>query len=330
MVPHAFEPEAEDIVPIQNPALKITKSLLRDMSIDDDASRPPAPRRSTEPNMPPSPSLFNKPLPLHSRNWSPYAKTHSRTIPSIPSPSPPMVRAHSSPIVDAFGHLHLAPYVRPSSPLLASSSRRQSPRRRPLDDGYLTTTTDGHTSLDVGQTISENSELDLSPRPSPADSEFSPTSPGSIHHTFPRSRRRPASPLQNIIQPPSYSSQSLLHTSSSSPALATKFNESYPSSISSVPSTPTSLRSRSPSISSLETIEDSPDAEEAAQAADSIAKLQAAAEGEEREGRRRGSLEASGRLSGGVTMGSRDKRKRWSVCGAERRGDLDLETIWED
>ena len=25
-----------------------------------------------------------------------------------------------------------------------------------------------------------------------------------------------------------------------------------------------------------------------------------------------------------------DKRKRWSVCGAERRGDLDLETIWED
>lgn len=28
--------------------------------------------------------------------------------------------------------------------------------------------------------------------------------------------------------------------------------------------------------------------------------------------------------------GRADKRKRWSVCGAERRGDLDLETIWED
>lgn len=28
--------------------------------------------------------------------------------------------------------------------------------------------------------------------------------------------------------------------------------------------------------------------------------------------------------------GRGDKRKRWSVCGAERRGDLDLETIWED
>ena len=34
---------------------------------------------------------------------------------------------------------------------------------------------------------------------------------------------------------------------------------------------------------------------------------------------------------GGVRGAGRgDKRKRWSVCGAERRGDLDLETIWED
>ncbi|KIN04122.1 hypothetical protein OIDMADRAFT_18196 [Oidiodendron maius Zn] len=29
-------------------------------------------------------------------------------------------------------------------------------------------------------------------------------------------------------------------------------------------------------------------------------------------------------------LGARDKRKRWSVCGAERRGDLNLDTIWED
>lgn len=28
--------------------------------------------------------------------------------------------------------------------------------------------------------------------------------------------------------------------------------------------------------------------------------------------------------------GTWDKRKRWSVSGAERRGDIDLETIWED
>ncbi|KAH6651092.1 hypothetical protein F5144DRAFT_589400 [Chaetomium tenue] len=103
----------------------------------------------------------------------------------------------------------------------------------------------------------------------------------------------------------------------------------YPSS--SVPSTPTSARSRSPSISSLETIPDSPDAEEAALESERIAQLKAAAdaaEGGETKGR--GSLDVPTRgrtLSG---FGSRDKRKRWSVCGAERRQDLDLETIWED
>ena len=110
-----------------------------------------------------------------------------------------------------------------------------------------------------------------------------------------------------------------------------------------MPSTPTSFRSRSPSISSLETIPDSPDAEEAALEADKIARLKAAAD-EEADGtnagatqRRRSSVESPtarsmllGTNSFGVVFGARDKRKRWSVCGAERRGDLDLETIWED
>ena len=38
------------------------------------------------------------------------------------------------------------------------------------------------------------------------------------------------------------------------------------------------------------------------------------------------------RVSVGTASGIavRDKRKRWSVCGAESRRDLDLETIWED
>ncbi|GKT82854.1 basic proline-rich protein [Colletotrichum tofieldiae] len=106
---------------------------------------------------------------------------------------------------------------------------------------------------------------------------------------------------------------------------------SFPSS--SVPSTPTSTRSRSPSISSLETIPDSPDAEEAAMEAERIAQLKAAAEaaenGDTGETKGRSSLDVPSR---GRTLGfgSRDKRKRWSVCGAERRQDLDLETIWED
>jgi hypothetical protein len=89
------------------------------------------------------------------------------------------------------------------------------------------------------------------------------------------------------------------------------------------------MRSRSPSISSLETIEDSPDAEEEAIEADRIAKLKAAADREDGGEQRRSSLDVPerGRTFG---FGKRDSRKRWSVCGAERRGDLDLETIWED
>jgi hypothetical protein len=94
------------------------------------------------------------------------------------------------------------------------------------------------------------------------------------------------------------------------------------------------MRSRSPSISSLETIPDDTDAEEAALAseAERIAQLKAAAEeGEEAgkdangDGKRRTSLDVPG-FRGATSS----KRKRWSVCGAERRGDLDLETIWED
>jgi hypothetical protein len=91
------------------------------------------------------------------------------------------------------------------------------------------------------------------------------------------------------------------------------------------------MRSRSPSISSLETIPDTPDAEAEALEADRIARLKAAADREigGEEGARRSSLDVpSERRSLG--FGKRDSRKRWSVCGAERRGDLDLETIWED
>jgi len=97
-----------------------------------------------------------------------------------------------------------------------------------------------------------------------------------------------------------------------------------------MPSTPTSARSRSPSISSLETIPDSPDAEEAALEAERIAQLKAAADAAEGgDPKGRGSLDAPAR-GRSLGFGSRDKRKRWSVCGAERRQDLDLETIWED
>lgn len=96
-----------------------------------------------------------------------------------------------------------------------------------------------------------------------------------------------------------------------------------------MPSTPTSFRSRSPSISSLETIPDTPDAEEAARVEEEeYLKNRGAAgaggEGEESDGRdarRKSSLE--------MRFGGKEKRKRWSVCGAERRGDFSLEVIEE-
>ena len=80
----------------------------------------------------------------------------------------------------------------------------------------------------------------------------------------------------------------------------------------------------------METIPDSPDAEEAALEAERIAQLKAAADaadGGDSKGKGNPDTPTRGRTLG---FGSRDKRKRWSVCGAERRQDLDLETIWED
>lgn len=111
-----------------------------------------------------------------------------------------------------------------------------------------------------------------------------------------------------------------------------KFNEHYPSSFasSSVPSTPTSMRSRSPSISSLETIEDSPDAEDLALEAERIAQLKAAADREDGGEPRRSSLDVPEGRGRSFNFGKRDPRKRWSVCGGERRVDLSLGTVWED
>lgn len=89
------------------------------------------------------------------------------------------------------------------------------------------------------------------------------------------------------------------------------------------PSTPTSARSRSPSISSLNTIEDDPEME-------AIEQLKQAMEAEEEGGERRRSLDGPRPSVGFGFARGRSERKRWSVCGGERRGDLDLETIWED
>ncbi|KAI9845365.1 MAG: hypothetical protein M1838_001789 [Thelocarpon superellum] len=267
-----------------------------------------------------------------------------------------MTRAHSMPVVDGAGRVLLSTSaVRPSSPL-TGGKRYRLPPRSSTDESIPSLT---RYPLALEDAVPEDAELDMTPkardRSLPPSSPLLPLHPGN---TFPR-RHRPSSPFRPVFLAPTSAARPSTPTSTSaSPAVPlARFTETYPvnysyqlsfSSNSSLPSTPTSARSRSPSISSLETIPDSPDAEEAALEAERIVQLKEAAEAAERgeaattlDERRRSSFDpsgagpsASGRsLLPGVLVSSyasRDKKKRWSVCGAERTGDLDLETIWED
>jgi hypothetical protein len=323
------------------PVLSRPPSNTSEDSVSLRQRRPSTPRAQTDPS-PASPDT----LPTHNprpRNRSPYSRSHLRSSSGSSSLSAPlMTRAHSLPtVMHPTGHLFLSPtpppLARPSSPL-RSPKRNRSPFRT-QEDSYSFS---GAPSV---CDISEDAELELTPK---AGGGLVPTPLSSLHSTLsalPRAgRRRPASPLYQVTGPfgtaTSAPTGSTPTSTSSSPLLlATKFNESFPgltshysSSLasSSMPSTPTSLRSRSPSISSLETIEDIPDAELEAIEEERIARLKAAADRESNgeEGARRSSLDVTG--SARPSFGKRDSRKRWSVCGAERRGDLDLETIWED
>ncbi|KAI4164324.1 MAG: hypothetical protein LQ342_001970 [Letrouitia transgressa] len=330
MVPRISEP------PVEGPPSHAEELANRPKpsAIAIEQLRPPPQRRSTAPesptSTPPSSPTTTFTLPSRPRNRSPFTKTHLRSRSTASALSAPqMARAHSSPVPNTTA-------IRPSSPL-GPPARHRSPLRKAADEPFSSFSN----QLEIGETISENHELDIPPRAPREDGV--PVSPLlSTYNTFPRSRRRPSSPFHpssgmgSSSSLPSQHSQSYgptstpLRTSTSSPSLApSQFNESYPSSFSyysssSIPSTPTSFRSRSPSISSLETIPDSPDAE---LEAENIARLKAAADQEDA---RDSEVEDNGGTRRGFGLGRSDKRKRWSVCGAERRGDLDLETIWED
>ncbi|KAL9018375.1 MAG: hypothetical protein Q9185_004344 [Variospora sp. 1 TL-2023] len=344
MVPRVSEPPT----PIVPPSLEALTADYpkRAVPVILDQARPPPQRRSTAPDSPvessTAPTTFV--LPLHPRNKpSPFTRTHVRSRSTNSTlTAPQMARAHSSPVPELRNRPVYPIAPRPSSPL-GPPGRHRSPLRRASDEPFSSFSN----QLDIGETISENHELDLTPRNYPeggGGEAFSAGNPEgcpspSIHNTFPRTRRRPTSPFQpsygisaispNYLNPPT---STPLRTSTSSPSLhATQFNEPFPSgsslSSSSIPSTPTSFRSRSPSISSLETIEDSPDAEIEAE---NIARLKAAADREEAANKESADNEENAVRRRGMGLGRSDKGKRWSVCGAERRGDLDLETIWED
>jgi hypothetical protein len=334
-----------DSLPEETETMGEGSTLARQLSNTSDDSmtsrRPTTPRSQTAPSFETTPaSSLTQP-----RNRSPYSRSHMRSQSGPGLNAPPMTRAHSLPtVMHPTGNLTLSPSPVPlnrSSSPLRSPKRTRSPRGlepRPLTAGPHDRYGSGIRPASVGSfegapsvcDISEDAELELTPRASSGVASLY-SSTGSLSR-----RRRPASPLYQVFVPfgtPGTSSVSTPTSTASSPLLApSKFNEHYPASLasSSVPSTPTSMRSRSPSISSLETIEDSPDAEDEALEADRIARLKAAADREDGGEERRSSLDVPEGRGRSLGFGKRDSRKRWSVCGAERRQDLDLETIWED
>ncbi|KAJ2894073.1 basic proline-rich protein [Zalerion maritima] len=318
-----FRPNPTPSLRIKNPASVSTFDL------ESTRQQPPSPsmiRRSADP-APSSPSspAWAPPvaLPYRPRTTSPLSGAHSRSRSTASYLAPPMARTKSMPGVNGSGHILVSTHGRPASPSGQSPARVRAPRKQ-ADEVFPTSPV-------------RSSVLDHDRQERVVERKSSPNLPTG---TFSRnSSRRPSSPLRQPSSSSMGALPSTVSSSTSSPMLRSydsstnswSYAASFPSS---VPSTPTSLRSRSPSISSLETIPDSPDAEEAALEAERIAQLKAAAEGSDSDtdsdsNKSRSSLDVPNR---GRTLGfgSRDKRKRWSVCGAERRGDIDLETIWED
>ncbi|TVY62293.1 hypothetical protein LSUE1_G009406 [Lachnellula suecica] len=352
-VPETQRMEAFRSSPV--PSLRLQESPLYESQSGDQElpakppTRPPTIRRTTDPT-PPSPRspVFSSPsIPYRPRNTSPYSRGHFRSKSTTSALAPAMSRAQSMPGFNAAGHLLASPQQRPSSPV-GSPSRVRTPRK-PADEVFPGLSNRGsfNSLRDISELGGDTSE-EHTPRAMERSSSPVLGLPQSAN--YPRTLR-PSSPLRFFShQTSAYSTAPTTPSSTtSSPSYqSSKFNDSflgtgfysgslnYPGSYSSssVPSTPTSLRSRSPSISSLETIPDSPDAEEAALEAERIAQLKAAADAADSgdESKTEGQSENSGGRGRtlGVGFGSRDKRKRWSVCGAERRGDLNLDTIWED
>ncbi|KAK2606146.1 hypothetical protein QQS21_003429 [Conoideocrella luteorostrata] len=287
--------------------------------------KPPTIRRSTDPNptSPISPSWApsSATLTYRPRTASPLSSGHMRSR-SAATLASPMSRTQSMPGVSGSGRILYSPQLRPASPSNSGSPNRFRTPKKHADEAFPNTSPVRTSVLEY-----EKKPIERSSSPVLGSSTLSS---GRL--------RRSSSPFRSV-PPPSSSSISLLPSTPSSVSSASSlrsydiYSMGYGGSLSSIPSTPTSARSRSPSISSLETIPDSPDAEEAALEADRLAQLKAAADstdgGETPDSKSRSAMDAPPR-GRTLSYGSRDKRKRWSVCGAERRGDLDLETIWED
>lgn len=322
------------------PTLRLQNPNANPLTDSDGLVRLQALRRSTDPlpSSPKSPSWYSSSntLPYRPRTTSPLSggSSHTRSRSAASPLAIPLSRTQSLPGVNGAGHLLYSPQLRPSSPSRSPSSpsRIRIPRKI-ADEAFPPISP-------VRMTVLEPAERKVTEKNSSTTNV--PTPPAQI--TVSR-HRRPASPFRHFTTTGAVPTPGSYSTSTSTSATTNPFYrspDSFPGGYglvpsfapSSVPSTPTSARSRSPSISSLETIPDSPDAEEAALEAERLARLKADAEAAESsdsstDSKPKSSLDVPTR-GRTLSFGSRDKRKRWSVCGAERRGDLDLETIWED
>ena len=316
----------EEFQPSPLPSLRLQSSSSSALPQPElDFSRKPLNSRRPTDSPLSSPSAWTPPssLPFRPRTTSPLSGSHVRSR-SAASLAPPMTRTQSLPGVNGAGHILYSPQMRLQTP--SSSPNRVRTPKKPVDEAFPPSSPTRVSVHDPDRKLMERSS--------------SPTLGLGMPSATPVTRlRRPSSPLRHLGHPNTGSLQGIPtppSSAASSPSykpydyLTSSYMPSASYTSSSVPSTPTSTRSRSPSISSLETIPDSPDAEEAALEAERIAQLKAAADaadGGDTKAKTSLDIPTRGRT---LSFGSRDKRKRWSVCGAERRGDLDLETIWED
>lgn len=319
----------EEFQPSPLPTLRLpgSSSALPQAEFLDFSRKPLNSRRQADsPLSSPNPTSSWTPpssLPFRPRTTSPLSGSHARSR-SAASLAPPMTRTQSLPGVNGAGHILYAPQLRLQT--TSSSPNRSRTPKKPVDESFPSSPTRVSVFDPERKSLERSSSPTLGlglPSASPARQLRRPSSPLRHigHSTTGASSGGVPTPPPSAASSPPYKPYDYLSSSYMPPA-------SYTSS--SVPSTPTSTRSRSPSISSLETIPDSPDAEEAALEAERIAQLKAAADAADGgDGKSKSGIDipTRGRT---LSFGSRDKRKRWSVCGAERRGDLDLETIWED
>ncbi|RKF61963.1 hypothetical protein OnM2_037086 [Erysiphe neolycopersici] len=332
-------PETGKMKSSRVPTLKLKDSSFHlHRKYDSTIEKPFTPRRPTESVLPLMGSpLLDSSMSLNSQlESSSPSQERQRLRFSKNSPTPPPIyRTQSMPGYYSTSQIQSSPNHQ--TQIIRSPGQRLRFPRKMVDEVFV-----GSRGLPGTQNlILEEDESSV------FDGNILSTAKG--YNSLPRPRR-PASPRLTAQQiasnktPPSSASITFSPSSYSSrfsDQYSTSLNYcysgslSYPGSFSSysVNSTPTSARSRSSSISSLETIPDSPDAEEAAIEADRIARSKAEAEVIEScdESKLKFSRDANscrGRIQGSNFV--RDKRKRWSVCGAERRGDLNLDTIWED